>query len=300
LGCSSVENGPVQFHFKTPQRPGPPNGANYEASLAAAAREDRSASGAVLAAFSQDADPDVRAQAARALPRLDATGAAATLSTAARAEESPEVRKACLGALAELKFPELPALAKHLAIQDEIPDVQAEALRVLVQTAPKEAETGRFLTDCLLSGRPDGALQALTESAFRTYESAPTPSLQEGLSTFLLQHATSDADLIEIFVDQAVSQGMVQFIPIFRAIETSLPADSTERDALGRGARQLEDAPRYVELAARIRESENNIQGLWDEIRRPETSVARDQELRRQIMTQMNQLSELKGALRDK
>ena len=223
----------------------------------------------ILTALTQDPDVAVREASAWALSRSGATGSAQALANAVRSDEKPTVQAACLGGLAELRAPELPALAKEVVLREYSEISEEAALRVLARTAPQVPETAQFLADCLMGGKAPNALPVLAECALQVQGAAPGRALQEALSNFLLQKAASDPEVVDAFVRGAVLRGMTQFLPLFSVLATSLPEGSDAREELALGARQLQDAPYYVALAGKIQESEGQIRRLWTEYSAP-------------------------------
>jgi hypothetical protein len=266
----------------------------YEASLSGAAGP---AGALLLDALRGDSTGDVRLAAALGLAKAAPAGASEALRAAALADDEFRVRVSCLQALETLRSADLPALARQLALQDESPEVQAASLQVLSRTSASDPATHRFLADCMAAGKPEEALPALAESGIRALAQSPSAELQNGLSALLLQRA-SDADLVDAFVDRAVEAGMAQFLPLFRALAGSLPADAPAREALSRGGRQLEEAPAYEALAAGIREAEERVRTLWSEFNRPESSPQERARVRGEISTLLFRIWERQQALR--
>lgn len=276
---------------------GPPTN-EFDASLVKELRGDPSTAGAILSALTQDPDFEVREASAWALARSGATGSAQALANAVRSEDNPTVQAACLGGLAEVRAPELPALAREVVLREYGEMSEEAALRALTRTAPQAPETAQFLADCLMGGKAPDALPVLAECALQVQGAAPGRALQEALTNFLLQRAASDPEVVDAFVREVVPRGMTQFLPLFSVLATSLPEGSDAREALALGARQLQNAPYYVELSGKVQESEGQIRRLWTEYSAPGTSSDRGTELRAQIATLTFQLMEFQGKLR--
>jgi hypothetical protein len=298
FGCASLPGGEPLLNFiLTPHLAGQPT-TEFDASLVKEVRRDPSSCAAILTALTQDPDDEVRVVSAWALSRSGAPGSVQALAAAIRSDEKPAVQAACLGGLAELQAPELPALAKEVVLRERSDISEEAALRVLTRTAPQAPDTAQFLADCLMSGKAPDALPVLAECGLQVQAAAPGRALQEALSNFLLQRAASDPEVVSPFVREAVSRGMTQFLPLFNVLATSLPEGSDAREELALGARQLQNAPYYVELAGRIQESEGEIRRLWTEYSAPGTTPDRGAALRAQIATLTFHLMELQGKLR--
>jgi hypothetical protein len=236
----------------------------YEASLAG---PDGTAGALLLDALrGNDSDP-VRVAAALGLGRTPSVGTPEALRAALLADDDEQVRLSCLHSLEAVRSADLPALARQLALEDEYSDLQAASLRALARTSAADPATQRFLADCLLAGKPEGALGALAESGFEALAKAPSAELQQGLSSLLVRSAT-ETQVVETYVARAVEGGMAQFLPLFRLMEGTLPADDPLRATLSEGARKLEQAPAYAALAGQLRETQSKLRGLWDELNR--------------------------------
>ncbi len=269
----------------------------FEASLKDAARMDPVVGAAVVTTLGSHSEEAVREIAAQALRDLSAPGADDALRSSARGDREDSVRAASLTTLAESKGAGISGLAMQLVLEDESPIVQSTALLLLSQKAPQDPQTQRFLVDCLTLGRPAKALSALADSSFHLLRTSPTRELQEGLSMLLLHRAGADPDLADVFVKEAVAGGLPQFMPLFRLLESSLPAESPIRDTLRRGAQKLEEAPRYAALAEQIREGEKQVRVLYDEVNRPGTTEERSDSLAREIGSLIERISESRKQL---
>jgi hypothetical protein len=295
-GGATLSDGTNLIYFLL-EPAGPPTN-EFDASLVKELRGDPSTAGAILSALTQDPDFDVREASAWALARSGATGSAQALANALRSDGNPTVQVACLGGLAELQAPELPALAREVVLREYSEMSERAALQALARTAPQAPETAQFLADCLMGGKAPDALPVLAQCALQVQAAAPGRALQEALSNFLLQRASSDPEVVDAFVREAVPRGMTQFLPLFSVLATSLPEGSDAREALALGVQQLQNAPYYVELAGKVQESEGQIRQLWTEYSAPGTSPDRGNALRAQIATLTFQLMEFQGKLR--
>ena len=298
FGGARFADGEFMLHFILTPDPGGRATIEYEASLVKELRGDSSTAGLILTALTQDPDDEIREVCAWALARSGATGSVQALVNGVRTEDTPSVQAACLGGLAELRSPELTALAKEVVLRELSQVSEDAALRALTRAAPQAPETARFLADCLMTGKAPDALPVLAQCALQVQAAAPDRALQEALSNFLLQRAASDPEVVDPFVREAVSRGMTQFLPLFSVLATSLPEGSDAREQLALGAQQLQNAPYYVQLAGKMQESEGQIRQRWTEYSAAGTSPERRDALRAQIATLTFELMELQGKLR--
>jgi hypothetical protein len=299
FGYSVAPGTELNFRFKVKAALGNEPAGQYEGSLLESARTDPAAVSLVEGALAEDPDFRVRTASAMAIPRLRGSEGEAALVAALSAEQIPSVRVACLSALGEIGYSGLPPLVKTFILQDSSDAETGAALDLLTKTAPKDPETGRFLAECLSSGKLDESPEPLVRSAFQVLGVAPSAALQEGLSQLLVRQASANPAMVEVFVEQAVSLGMAQFKPLFASLLPSVPEDSSAHDALALAIVQLDNPAHYVELAGQIRESETRLQGLWAENNQPGTPPARLTALRNQIQAETDRLSDLKGKLRE-
>jgi hypothetical protein len=283
LGAFVQEGKPPGFYFTLKASADGERGP-FEDSLAEAARADVAAASDLLAVFERDEVSEVRRAAAMGLPAAGPPGWENVLRSATLADQDPVLRSAAFLTLTSSGVAGLDDLARRVVTaEDQTPESQTAAIGVLTRAAAADAGTRRFLADCLNAGTPADALPALVAGAFETLEKSRAAEFQPGLASLLLRRATTDEGLVEAFVEQAVARGMTQFQPLFLAMESSLPEGSASRLALVRGARQLEDAPRFAALARRMREDEGKIRALWSEINQEATPEVRRAALREEI-----------------
>jgi len=98
------------------------------------------ASGAMKAAITKDADPAVRAAALTTYPSLEAADLDETACAALLDDAAPEVRLAALGTMRATRDPEqLACLKKRALTPEDAPEVRAAVLKTLASSAAPEA-----------------------------------------------------------------------------------------------------------------------------------------------------------------
>ena len=297
MTVGGLPDGPMVYAFLTGDRVDSQAGP-YEASLGEALRSNPAILAMVTGVLASDPSFQSRAVASRLLGEWGGPEAGAAIARSVLSDGSDQVRGSGLEALARLKSPEFLALVQKVVLQDPSPGVHSTALANLPAAVPFDAPVRDFLIGCLTTGKPEGALPALAGAAFDYLSAGKAQELQPGLTAFFVHHA-SEAEVVEGFAERAVERGMTQFLPVFQALVSTLPADSDSREALDRSIRQLQEAPRYVALAKRIREESEAVRLLWVEVNRPGVPPSRREELVEKIGAMTVDLWKLQDELKD-
>ncbi len=277
MTAGGLPDGPMVYAFLAGHQ-GDYQFGSYEKSLGEALRSNPGILAMVTGVLASDPFLQSRAVAARVLGEWGGADAGSAISRSVLTDECDEVRASGLEALARLKSPEFLSIVQKLVLQGPSAEVLSAAVGNLPAAVSFDAPVRDFLIACLSTGKPEGALPALAGSVFDYLSAGKAQELQPGLTSFLIHHA-SEAEVVEVFSERAVAGGMTQFLPVFQALASTLPADSDSREVLERSIRQLQEAPRYVALAKRIREESEAVRLLWVEVNRPGTQPSRKEEL---------------------